>query len=184
MNQYQICVVVGSLRKDSNNRKLANAVIKLAPADFSFKLVQIGDLPLYNQDDDSNQADTVKRFKGEIVASNGLLFVTPEYNRSMPGVLKNALDHGSRPYGKNSWSGKPAGIMGSSIGLIRSAAAQQHLRNVLAYLNAPTMAQPEVFLQINDGFFDATGGIADATTKKLLQGWIDSYVAWVKKLAQ
>lgn len=184
MNQYQIGVVVGSLRKDSNNRKLANAVIKLAPAEFSFKLLQIGDLPLYNQDDDGNQSVIVKRFKDEIVASNGLMFVTPEYNRSMPGVLKNALDNGSRPYGKNSWAGKPAGVIGSSVGVIGSAAAQQHLRNVLAYLNVPTMGQPEVFLHITDKFFDATGNIADEGTKKFLQGWMDSYVSWVKKLAQ
>src|SRR3990167_9477164 len=108
MGKYQIAVIVGSLRKDSFNRKLANAIVKLAPSEFSFKQAQIGDLPLYNQDDDANQAESVKRLKAEITASHGLLFVTPEYNRSIPGVLKNAIDHASRPYGHSAWKGKPA----------------------------------------------------------------------------
>jgi len=99
MSIYQIAVIVGSLRKDSFNRKLASAVVKFAPSEFSFKQVQIGDLPLYNQDDDANQAESVKRLKNEINSSRGLLFITPEYNRSIPGVLKNAIDHASRPYG-------------------------------------------------------------------------------------
>src|SRR5215213_8429468 len=107
MAQYQIAVVVGSLRKDSFNRKLANALVKLAPPEFSFKQVEIGDLPLYNQDDDAHPAESVKRLKGEIAAAQGLLFVTPEYNRSVPGVLKNAIDHASRPYGQNVFAGKP-----------------------------------------------------------------------------
>jgi len=101
MHQYQIAVVVGSLRRDSVNRKLANAIVKLAPSEFSFKQVQIGDLPLYNQDDDANQAESVKRLKAEIMAAQGIVFVTPEYNRSVPGVLKNAIDHASRPYGQS-----------------------------------------------------------------------------------
>ncbi|MDO9101233.1 MAG: NAD(P)H-dependent oxidoreductase [Candidatus Nitrotoga sp.] len=109
MNQYQIAVIVGSLRKDSFNRKLANAIVKLAPSEFSFKELQIGDLPLYNQDDDANQAQPVKRLKGEITAAQGVLFVTPEYNRSISGVLKNAIDHASRPYGQSAWAGKCAG---------------------------------------------------------------------------
>lgn len=105
MNQYQIAVIVGSLRRDSFNNKFAKAIAKLAPQEFSFKQVQIGDLPLYNQDDDANPAESVKRLKGEVMASQGLLFVTPEYNRSIPGVLKNAIDHASRPYGKSVWAG-------------------------------------------------------------------------------
>ena len=109
MTQLQIAVLVGSLRRDSFNRKLANAVALLAPPDFCFSHVEIGDLPLYNQDDDANQADSVKRMKAEITPSQGLLFVTAEYNRSIPGVLKNALDHASRPYGKSAWAGKQIG---------------------------------------------------------------------------
>ncbi|MCI2808801.1 NADPH-dependent FMN reductase [Eoetvoesiella caeni] len=183
MSTYQIAVVVGSLRKDSNNRKLAHAIVKLAPAEFSFKEVEIGDLPLYNQDQDGNQADSVKRLKSEISASQGVLFVTAEYNRSIPGVLKNALDNASRPYGQSAWAGKPAGVLGSSIGAIGSALAQQHLRNVLAYLNMPTLGQPEAFIHITEGFFDASGNFANESTKKFLQSWMDAYVAWVKKHA-
>ena len=180
MSQYQIAVVVGSLRTDSFNRKLATAVAKLAPAEFSFKQVQIGDLPLYNQDDDAKPADSVKRLKADLQGAQGLLFVTPEYNRSMPGVLKNALDHGSRPYGQNSWAGKPAGVLGASVGVIGTALAQQHLRNVLTYLDVPTLGQPEVFIQVKDGLFDENGNIGPSS-KQFLQGWMDRYVAWVKK---
>ena len=182
MNQYQIAVVVGSLRQDSFNRMLANAIVKLAPAEFSFKQVQIGDLPLYNQDDDTNQVESVKQLKADIVASHGLLFVTPEYNRSIPGVLKNAIDHASRPYGQSAWAGKPAGVLGVSVGAMGTAMAQQHLRNMLAYLDVPTLGQPEAFIQAKDGLFDADGNIA-AGSKNFLQNWMDRYVAWVDKHA-
>lgn len=179
MTQYQVAVIVGSLRKDSYNRTLATAIAKLAPAEFSFKQISIGDLPLYNQDDDGHPTDSVKRLKSEIAAAHALLFVTPEYNRSMPGVLKNAIDHASRPYGQSVWGGKPAGVIGISIGAIGTALAQQHLRNVLAYLDVPTLGQPEVFLQLRDGMFDANGNIGESA-KKFLQNWVDRYVAWVK----
>ncbi|SCZ86801.1 NADPH-dependent FMN reductase [Nitrosomonas mobilis] len=182
MSQYQIAVVVGSLRKDSFNRKLANAMVKLAPPEFSFKQVQISDLPLYNQDDDANPAESVKRLKAEITAAQGLLFFTAEYNRSIPGVLKNAIDHASRPYGQSVWAGKPAGVLGASIGAIGTSMAQQHLRNVLAYLDVPTLGQPEAFIQVKDGLFDEVGNIS-ADSKEFLQNWINRYVAWVKKHA-
>ena len=181
MTQYDIAVVVGSLRRDSFNRKLATGLARLAPADFRLKEVQIGDLPLYNQDDDANQAPAVKRLKSEIAGAKGLLFITPEYNRSVPGVLKNALDHASRPYGQSAWAGKPAGIIGASIGAISTAVAQLHLRTILAYLDMPTLGQPEAYLQIKDGFFDETGNISSPDTRKFLHGWMDKYVAWVKK---
>jgi chromate reductase len=179
----QIAVLVGSLRRESFNRRLAHAVAKLAPAEFSFKELKIDDLPLYNQDDDANQAAPVKRLKSEIQASQGVIFVTPEYNRSLPGVIKNAIDHASRPYSQNAWAGKPAGIIGASIGSIGTAVAQQHLRGVLGYLDVPTMGQPEVFLRVNDKFFDAAGDIADADKKKFLQGWMTKYAAWVQRFA-
>jgi chromate reductase len=182
MSQYPIAVVVGSLRRDSLNRRLANAVLKLAPPEFSFEQVQIGDLPLYNQDDDANQSGPVKRLKAEISGSRGLLFVTAEYNRSIPGVLKNAIDHASRPYGRNSWAGKPAGVLGISLGAIGTAVAQQHLRNVLAYLDVPTLGQPEAFIQAKEGLFDDAGNIG-AGSKTFFQGWMDRYVEWVKKHA-
>ena len=183
MDNYRIAVIVGSLRRDSINRRLADALAALAPKDFSLVQSRIDDLPPYNQDDDANQAVPVKRLKGEIAAAQGLIFVTPEYNRSMPGVLKNAIDHASRPYGHNAWAGKPAGVLGASIGAIGSALAQQHLRNVLAYLDAPTMGQPEVFLTVKDGFFGDDGTIADAGTRKFVQGWMDRYTAWVRRHA-
>lgn len=180
MSKYQIAVVVGSLRRDSFNRKLANAIVKLAPPEFSFQQVQISDLPLYNQDDDANQAESVKRLKNEIKSAQGILFVTPEYNRSIPGVLKNAIDNASRPYGQNVWAGKPAGVIGTSIGVIGTAIAQQHLRNVLAFLDMPTLGQPEIFIQAKDGLFDDAGNIG-ADSKQFLQNWMDKYIAWVKK---
>jgi chromate reductase len=179
MSQTKIAVVIGSLRKDSFNRKLALAVAHLAPADFTFEHVRIDDLPLYNQDHDGNQAPEVRRLKSEISAAQGLLFVTPEYNRSISGVLKNAIDNASRPYGQSAWAGKPAGVLGVSVGPIGTALAQQHLRNVLAYLDVPTMGQPEVFLQNKEGLFDDKGHIAESA-KQFLQGWVDKYVAWVK----
>ena len=178
MSQYPIAVVVGSLRRDSFNRKLATAIAKLAPKEFSFKQVEIGDLPLYNQDDDASPAESVKRLKKEIVAARGLLFVTPEYNRSIPGVLKNALDHGSRPYGESVWAGKPGAVIGTSIGAIGTAVAQQHLRNVLGYLDVPTMGQPEAFVHAKEGLFDAAGNIGP-DNKAFFQKWIDRYAAWI-----
>ena len=182
MTDYKIAVVVGSLRKDSFNQKLATELLKLFPADFSFTAIRIDDLPLYNQDDDAAQAASVLRIKGEIAAAQGVLFVTPEYNRSIPGVLKNAIDHASRPYGKNAWAGKSAGVIGVSVSPLGTAMAQQHLRNVLAYLDMPTLGQPEGFIHNKDSLFDEAGHIGEASLK-FLQGWVDAYGAWVKKHA-
>lgn len=180
MNQYHVAVIVGSLRQGSFNQKVAEILPHLAPSDFVFKFVPINDLPLYNQDDDVNPSAPVLRFKGEIVTAHALIFVTPEYNRSIPGVLKNALDHGSRPHGRNSFAGKPTGVLGVSIGSNGSAMAQQHLRNILAYLDAPTMGQPEMFLHLKDTSFDSSGHI-NKDTRQFLQTWMDHYAVWVKK---
>ncbi|MDR3714075.1 MAG: NAD(P)H-dependent oxidoreductase [Puia sp.] len=182
MEEYQIGVVVGSIRRDSFNLKLSEALEKLAPPEFSFKQLKIDDLPLYNQDDDSSPAESVVRLKKDILSARGLLFLTPEYNRSIPGVLKNALDHASRPYGRNAWANKPAGVLGISIGPSGTAMAQQHLRNVLAYLDVPTLGQPEVFLQAKDGLFDESGNIG-AASRDFLQAWMNRYVAWITKHA-
>ena len=182
MSKYQIAVIIGSLRKDSLNRKLATALDMLEHSELSFTQLQIGDLPLYNQDDDDNQSESVKRLKFEIMSAQGLLFVTPEYNRSIPGVLKNAIDHASRPHGQNSWEGKPAGIVGISVGTIGTALAQQHLRNILVSLDVPTLGQPEAFIQLNDGLFDDAGNIGPEC-KPFLQNWMNKYVLWVKKFA-
>lgn len=180
MSQYHIAVIVGSLRRDSFNRKMAGAIARLAPPEFSFEQVEIGDLPLYNQDDDGHPAEQVKRLKAQIAHAQGLLFVTPEYNRSLPGVLKNAIDHASRPYGQSAWGGKPAGVLGVSPGAAGTAMAQQHLRNILAYLDVPTLGQPEAFIQAKDGLFDEAGEIGEGS-RKFLQGWMDQYVGWIRK---
>jgi chromate reductase, NAD(P)H dehydrogenase (quinone) len=182
MNTYKIAVIVGSLRRDSFNRKLADAIVKLAPEEFSFTQVNIADLPLYNHDDDANQADSVKHLKMDIAGAQGLMFVTAEYNRSIPGVLKNALDHASRPYGQSVWGGKPAGVIGVSVGAIGTSMAQQHLRNVLSYLDVATMGQPEAFIQAKEGLFDKDGSIGPDSIA-FLQNWMDRYVAWIKKFS-
>jgi chromate reductase, NAD(P)H dehydrogenase (quinone) len=141
--------------------KLANAMAKLAPSSFTFK-----------------QAGSVLRLKSDIQMANGLLFVTPEDNRSIPGVLKNAIDHASRPYGQSAWAGKPSGVLGVSVGAIGTALAQQHLRNVLAYLDVPTLGQPEAFIQAKDDLFGPDGSIG-VGSQKFLQDWMDHFVAWV-----
>ena len=176
---YSIAVIVGSLRRDSFNRKLADALVHLAPQEIAFQQLAIDQLPLYNQDDDAAQAQVVLQLKRDIQTADGLLFVTPEYNRSIPGVLKNAIDHASRPYGKSAFDGKPAGVIGVSVGAIGTALAQQHLRNVLSYLNVPTLGQPEAFVQAKDDLFDQDGRIGEGS-RKFLQGWMDRYVDWIK----
>jgi len=180
MKTYRIAVIVGSLRKDSINRKFADALVSLAPPEFSFDKLQIGDLPLYNQDDELAPAESVVRLKKHISESDGLLFVTPEYNRSIPGVLKNAIDQASRPYGESAWTGKPAGIVGISPGAIGTATAQQHLRNILAYLDVPVFGQPEVFIQAKEGLYDEAGGIG-AGSRQFLQFWMDRYTGWIRQ---
>ncbi|MEO9079571.1 MAG: NADPH-dependent FMN reductase, partial [Rhodanobacter sp.] len=183
MSQIKIAVVVGSLRKGSFNRRLARAVEKLAPAEFIFEHVQIDDLPLYSQDFDGDYPAAGTRLKKHIESADGLLFVTPEYNRSIPGVLKNAIDIASRPWGTNSFAGKPGGVIGTSIGATGTAMAQQHLRNVLVFLDVPVMPQPEVFIQFKDELISDDGTIANDSTRKFLQGFVDKYVVWVKRYA-
>lgn len=180
MRQFHIAVIVGSLRRESFNRKLATAIVKLATAEFSFKQVEIGDLPLYNQDDDADQSDSVKQLKSEIKVADGLLFVTAEYNRSIPGVLKNAIDHASRPYGQSVWAGKPAGVLGVSVGAAGTCMAQQHLRNILAYLDVQILGQPELFIQAKDGLFDQNGDIG-VDSKQFLQAWMSRYEVWIRQ---
>ncbi len=179
MSQYRIALLVGSLRRESINKQLATALTRMAPHDFVFHHCEIGDLPLYNQDDDSHQAAPVKRLKKEVRESDGLLFVTPEYNRSVPGVLKNAIDHASRPYGDSAWQGKPAGVVGASIGTVGTALSQQHLRNILAYLDVSVMGQPEAFIHAKEGFFDGDGNIASEGSRAFVQDWMDKYAKWI-----
>jgi chromate reductase len=183
MATTKIGVVIGSLRADSINRKLALALAALAPKDWTLEHIRIDDLPLYNQDHDANPADAVKRLKGDIASCRGIIFVTPEYNRSIPGVLKNALDHASRPYGQSAWAGKPAGVIGTSGGGPGTSMAQQHLRNVLAYLDMPTLNQPEAYIQFKPDLIDNKGHVTVDATKQFLQKWMDAYAAWVKRFA-
>jgi chromate reductase len=157
--------------------------MKLAPASFEFRELRIDDIPPFNQDEESKPGPEVQRLKRDIAAANGLLFVTPEYNRSLPGVLKNAIDQASRPYGQNAWAGKPAGILSASIGSIGGAIAQQHLRTILAYLDVPTLGQPEAFIHVREDFFDASGAIAKPDSLKFLTSWMDRYVAWLGKFS-
>lgn len=180
MSQVKVAVIVGSLRQDSLNRQFAKAIEKLAPASFVFEEVSIADLPLYNQDSDGKEVESVKRFRQAISQSQAVLFVTPEYNRSIPGVLKNALDQGSRPYGQSVWAGKPAAVAGVSPGGAGTAMAQQHLRNVLAFLNMPTLGQPEMFIQAREGLFNADGSIGEGSAK-FVQGFVEQFTAWFKK---
>ena len=184
MSQIKIAVLVGSLRADSFNRRLARAVEKLAPDEFAFRHIQINDLPLYSQDFDAAYPAVATRLKKDIEGVDGLLFATPEYNRSIPGVLKNAIDIASRPWGTNSFAGKPAAVTGASIGSTGTSMAQQHLRNVLAYLDVPTLTQPEVFIHFKDDLIADDGSIANDGTRKFLQGFVDSYVAWVRRFTR
>ncbi|HEY9131907.1 MAG TPA: NAD(P)H-dependent oxidoreductase [Dyella sp.] len=181
MSQVKVAVFVGSLRKDSFNRCLARAVERLAPADFAFEHVRIDDLPLYTQDFDHDYPANAARLKQQIEAADALLFVTPEYNRSIPGVLKNAIDIGSRPWGTNSFADKPGAVIGTSVAATGTAMSQQHLRNVLAYLDVHVLAQPEVFIHFKEGLFDADGNIGVESTQKFLQGFVGRYVAWVRR---
>jgi chromate reductase len=175
-----IAVIVGSLRKDSYNRRLARAMVRLpAAAGHDFEFAEIGDLPLYNQDHDATPPPEVTRLKGAIRAADGVMFVSPEYNRSIPGVLKNAIDLASRPYGDSAWAGKPAGVIGASGGAIGTALAQQHLRNVLAYLDMPTLAQPEAFIRWSDELVTDEGEVGEHS-RDFLNDWMGRFLKLVE----
>lgn len=179
MSKYRIAVIVGSLRKDSHNRRLAHALTRLGAPEFEFHYPRIDDLPLYNQDDDDNPAPQVTRLREEIKAADAVLFATAEYNRSIPGVLKNAIDHASRPWGKSVWGGKPVGVVGVSVGAAGTCMAQQHLRNVISYLNMPQFGQPEMFIQWKEGL--VKDGAIGPDSKDFVQKYVDTFAAWVKK---
>lgn len=179
MSDASIAVLVGSLRKDSFNRQLAQALTKMAPQGWQFKISRIDDLPLYNQDDDAQQAEPVQRLKAEIAAARGVVFVTPEYNRSIPGVLKNAIDLASRPWGQSKWAGKPAAVCGVSTGAVGTAVAQAHLRSVLSFLAMPEIGQPEMYIQWKDGLVD--NGAIGAASREHVQKFVDAFVAWVRQ---
>lgn len=174
-----IAVLVGSLRPASINLQLARAIARLAPADWVFEHLALHDLPLYSQEQDPHPPEPSVRLRQRIAAADALLFVTPEYNRSIPGVLKNAIDIASRPYGQNAFAGKPGAVIGASVGATGTAMAQQHLRNVLSYLDVPLLRQPEAYVQFRDGLIDASGEVTDARTREWLAGWVRAYRRFV-----
>lgn len=183
MSACRVAVLLGSLRKDSYNKRLMRAVEKLAPAHLKFDQVRIDDLPLYSQDFDADYPPNARRLKKDIESAQALLFVTPEYNRSIPGVLKNAVDIASRPWGTNSFAGKPAAVIGASIGAVGTAIAQHHLRSSLHFLDVRTLGQPEVYLHFRDEIIAADGTIANDSTREFLRRFVDAYVAWVERFA-
>ena len=174
-----VAVIVGSLRKGSLNRQVANALAELAPATLKLNIIDIGHLPIYNQDGDEEPPASWSEFRDRIKAADGVLFVTPEHNRSVPAALKNALDVGSRPYGKNVWSGKPGAVVSASPGGIGGFGANHHLRQSLVFLNVPAMAQPEAYIGGADKLFDVTGKLANDGTREFLQGFMQAYGAWI-----
>jgi chromate reductase len=176
-----IAVLVGSLRKGSFNKQLAHALEKIAGDRAKFRPVRIDDLPLYNQDFDSDYPELCEARKEEIRSADGVLFVTPEYNRSVPGVLKNAIDLGSRPYGDSAFAGKPAAVIGASIGVIGTALAQQHLRNICVFLDIPLLQQPEAFVRYKEGLFGPDGSVNDENVAKFLGNFVDKYLQWVDR---
>ena len=180
MNKIRdVAVIVGSLRKASINRHVANALAELAPAGLKLSIVEIGQLPLYNPDADEHPLAEWVAFRDRIRAADAVLFVTPEHNRSVPAALKNALDIGSRPYGNSAWNGKPGAVVSASLGGVGGFGANHHLRQSLVYLNVPAMAQPEAYIGGADKLFDADGKLVNDGTRKFLQGFMQAYDAWI-----
>ncbi|MEX0733501.1 MAG: NADPH-dependent FMN reductase [Steroidobacteraceae bacterium] len=172
MTTYKVGYIVGSLAKASINRKLARALERLAPDGLKLTEIPIKDLPLYSYDYDADYPEIARKLKRDIEASDGILFVTPEYNRSIPGGLKNAIDWASRPYRKNSFTRKPSTVIGTSPGKIGTAIAQQQLRSVLGYCNSPQMNSPEAYIQFTKGLIDDEGGVSDDSTKEFLRNFM------------
>jgi chromate reductase len=179
-----IAVLVGSLRKDSFNRKMAHVLTELAPPMLKLEIVEIGQLPLYNQDEDANPPAAWSAFRERLRKADGVLFVTPEHNRSVPGPLKNAIDVGSRPYGKSAWNGKPGAIVSVSPGAIGGFGANHHLRQSLVFLNVPAMAQPEAYIGGADKLFDADGKLANPSTREFLGKYMLAFADWVERNAR
>lgn len=177
----KVAVLVGSLRKDSLNRKLANALIAIAPQELQLEIVEIGNLPLFSQDFEADPPEVVRKFKQQIQAAGALLFVTPEYNRSVPGVLKNAIDTGSRPYGKSVWNGKPGAVISVSIGAIGGFGANHHLRQSLVFLNVPTMAQPEAYVGNAVSLFNDKSELIDGTTCDFMGKFLQAFSQWISQ---
>jgi chromate reductase len=183
MATRNVAVLVGSLRKDSFNRKMANALIELAPADLKLAIVEIGALPHYNADLEENVPAAWQEFRHRVRAADAVLFVTPEYNRSVPGVLKNAIDVGSRPYGASAWDGMPGAVISVSPGAIGGYGANHHLRQSFVFLNVPAMPQPEAYIGSADKLFDG-GKLTNASTREFLAKYLQAFARWIERNAR
>lgn len=176
----KIGILVGSLRKESFNRKVAKVLMEVAPSSLEMEIIPIGDLPFFNQDDEATPPKAWVDFRNKIKTLDGFLLVTPEYNRSVPAVLKNAIDVGSRPYGESVWDGLPCAIVSASIGAIGGFGANHHLRQSTVFLNTPCMQQPEVYLSRVDGMFNDKGEMTNNETKAFLTKFMEAFAKWVK----
>ena len=181
MKKYNIAVIVGSLRKESYNLKTAKALIAMAPESLSMQILDIAGLPMFNEDLEAKPPQEWVSLREKIKAADGLLFLTPEYNRSITGVLKNAIDVGSRPYGKNAWNGKPAAIVSVSIGNISGFGANHHLRQSLVFVNVNTMAQPEAYIGGAAALFDDDGNLVNDSTRDFLKSFMEAFEKWIEK---
>src|SRR5690606_3106149 len=183
MKTFKIAILVGSLRKESFNRKIAKALIELAPENLSLEIIEIGNLALYNEDLEQELPIEWQQFRTAIKAVDGVLFVTPEYNPSVPAVLKNAVDVGSRPYGTNIWDGKPGAIISVTPGLLGAFGANHHLRQALVFVNVPVMAQPEAYISQVGNLLDENGKLTSDSTRDFLVKFLNAYAVWVERNA-
>jgi chromate reductase len=178
-----VAVFVGSLRKESFNRKMANALIALAQEPLKLEIIDIGALPHYNQDIESDPPQAMADFRRRVAAADAVLFVTPEYNRSVPGVLKNAIDVGSRPYGKSVWGGKPGAVVSVSPGALGAFGANHHLRQSLVFLDVPAMQQPEAYIGNAAALFDDKGALVNDSTREFMQKFLQAFARWIERNA-
>jgi chromate reductase len=179
MAQKKIAVLVGSLRKESLNRKMAKALMKLSPGSLDLEIIEIGGLPLYDQDREDNPPAAWTGFRERVKNFDGVLFVTPEYNRSVPGALKNAIDVGSRPYGKSAWAGKPGAVVSVSPGALGGFGANHHLRQSMVFLNMPAMQQPEAYIGQAADLFDKNGDLVNESTRDFAQTFMRAFASWI-----
>jgi chromate reductase len=182
MHVHRVGYFVGSLAKESINRKLAQALVRLAPADLKMEEISFAELPLYSYDYDPDYPPVARQFKDAIAAVDAVLFVTPEYNRSIPGALKNAIDWASRPWGQNSFTRKPSAVIGASIGQIGTAVGQQHLRSVLSFCNSPQMNAPEAYIYFTPGLITDQGEVTVESTEAFLRGYMQSLSDFIRRV--
>jgi chromate reductase len=178
-----VAVIVGSLRKNSLTRKTAGVLQDLAPSGMRLEIVEIGKLPLYNQDEEASPPQAWKVFRERVGRAQAVLFVTPEYNRSLPGSIKNALDVGSRPYGESVWDGKPAAVVSVSPGALGAFGANHHLRQSLVFLNMPVLQQPEVYLGRISELLDKEGNLVSESTREFLSGFMEAFQTWIETVS-